>query len=113
MIKRPGKIALDRVDIHSHALKDGDTNPSWLTDLPDLEVIAKLGRRAYGRALRESELKSLHAIYDQTKLDLGSEREALRDALVGLLVSPTFLLHYSPNATSGQATVDDHEIARD
>jgi hypothetical protein len=112
VVKRPGKIALDRVDIHSHALKDGDTNPSWLYDLPDLEVIAKLGRRAYGRSLRESELKSLRAIYDQTKADLGSEREALRDALVGLLVSPPFLLHYSPSATFGQATIDHHEIAR-
>jgi hypothetical protein len=112
VIKRPGKIALDRVDIRSHALKDGDTNPNWLNDGSDSEVIAKLGRRAYGRSLRASEMESLRAIYDRTKADVGSAREALRDALVGLLVSPPFLLHYSPNKIAGQANIDDHELAR-
>ena len=129
--KVAGKIELDRVVIRSHALAPstvvdlvndsaakgtltmsttiGDVDPAPTLTLDAPTLLRTLGRRAYGRDLTQDELTSLLSIYQQTNEELQSEREALRDALIGLLVSPPFLLRYTDPRPQ---VVDDHEIAR-
>ncbi|MCA9612582.1 MAG: DUF1595 domain-containing protein, partial [Myxococcales bacterium] len=51
-------------------------------------VLGYLGLRAFSRLLRPEESAALLAIYRATFAETQSRREALRDAIAGLLVSP-------------------------
>lgn len=90
--KNPGRIALRRAVVSSHA------------EMPDFDIadaqqlLATLGARAYGRDLSEDEFAALLRIYEAAKSETNSHRESLRDALVGLLISPPFLLSYTEQA---------------
>ena len=114
--KKASKIVLDRAVIRSHALTAADESPAWAfgeeTESSAASLLQRLSRRAYGRDARPAERDRLMAIYRQTREEVGSHEEALRDALVGLLVSPPFLLHYSGPAGKTAVAVDDHDLAR-
>ena len=102
-----GSIALDRVIIESHACGPADKDPGApLRDAAQSvdgtrRFLRRLGTRAYGREIEAAELDRLMRIYRATRQETGLHNDAVRDALVGLLVSPPFLLRYY--MTSGQA----------
>ena len=116
--KQAGRVALDRFTIHSHALTPTDVDPAWAfadddgTERSALRLGASLAERAYGRTADATELSALRDIYRATRAETRSHREGLRDALVGLLVSPPFLLHYTPADASRRRQVTDHDLAR-
>ena len=114
--KKASKIALDRALIRSHALTAADDSPTWAfgeeTETAAIPLLQKLARRAYSRDVSPAELEMLTTIYRQTREEVGSHQEALRDAIVGLLVSPPFLLHYSEPADKTTVAVEDHDLAR-
>ncbi|MEM7390706.1 MAG: DUF1592 domain-containing protein [Verrucomicrobiota bacterium] len=112
--KTPGRIVLRRAMVNSHALGEQDTSPveaireGLATSTQAVQLIKRLGKRAYGRNLREDELAPLLRLYAE-----GEESfHGIRDALVGLLISPPFLLHYSETSHEQNRPVDDVELAR-
>lgn len=108
--KVPGRVAVDHVTLRSHA-GPGDIMAALTTTSAE-EYLNMLGERAYGRRLRPEEMKTLMRIHAATLEDTGSKREALRDAFVGLLVSPPFILLYSDRAGVERGHVSGTEIAR-
>ena len=115
--KKAGQVALDRIELRSHAVASGEVSPDWIlaglkSEIDAIRVIDELGLRAYSRPLRRAEEDSLLDIYQQTFAETNSRREALRDAITGLLVSPPFLLRYAEGPTSASFAVDDVELAR-
>ncbi|MCO8124566.1 DUF1588 domain-containing protein [Stieleria sp. TO1_6] len=131
VLKKPGKLSIDRVVLASHAGGQRFQTPHWLFDTDPTPAAAKsvlerLGRRAYGRPLDKTDLASLMRIYDsRVEADLSSaangssaasdavqrHREGLRDAMVGLLVSPKFLLRFSAGGETEATPIDDYEFA--
>lgn len=115
--KKAGQVALDRIEIRSNAIEPEETSPNWLltglkSERDAIRVLAELGLRAYSRTMRPSEQAALLKIYRQTFAETSSRREALRDAIAGLLVSPPFLLRYAEGPASTSFAVDDVELAR-
>lgn len=115
--KRPGQIGLDRIEITSHALNANETAPAFVleglnSDASALATLQELATRAYSRPPHPEELAMLERIYDQSFTESESRSEALRDAIVGLLVSPPFLLRYTEGPIEQTYVVDDVEVAR-
>lgn len=108
--KVPGRIAVDRVTVRSHAGPSAIT-AALVTPSAD-DFVNTLGTVAYGRKLRPEEVRPLMRIHAVTLRETGSKREALRDALIGLLVSPPFILHYSDRSGVKRGETSATEIAR-
>ncbi|MEL6105590.1 MAG: DUF1592 domain-containing protein [Planctomycetota bacterium] len=118
--KQAGKIAIDRITLSNHGLS-GTATREDLAGVFDGEsfgdaktTLQKVGRLAFGRRLSESELDALHGIYLQAFEQTQSHTEATRDALVGVLVSPPFLLRYNeqPNTEAEAKPISDFELAQ-
>jgi hypothetical protein len=114
--KIAGRIALDRIELRSHALNPEETSPDWIlagleSETNAVRVLDELGLRACSRPLRPEEKAALLGIYQQTLAETRSRREALRDAIAGLLVSPPFLLRYA-EGPAASFTVEAVEVAR-
>ena len=114
--KVPGQVIVDRYELNSHALSPEERDPAgFFATLDQAEgreiLLKKHGRRAFGRELRPTELSRLVSLHDATLRETGSSHEAIRDALVGLLVSPPFLLHYVERPESQQRELPSREIA--
>ena len=98
--KVAGRLAIHQIEITSHALSKTDSNPAptiqATTDstIHTRKLIFQLGCRAYGRTIEKAEVDRLMRIYTSAREETGSHTEGLRDALVGMLVSPPFLLRY-------------------
>jgi hypothetical protein len=115
--KKAGQIALDRVELRSHAVAPGETQPDGLlaglrSEADAARVLGELGLRACSRPLRADEKAALLGIYQKTFAETKSRREALRDAIAGLLVSPPFLLRYAEGPAAASFAVDQVELAR-
>lgn len=115
--KKAGQIALDRIEMRSHAIEPGETAPDWLllgihSDADAMRVLDELGLRAFSRPLRLEERTALLGIYQHTLEETQSRREALRDAITGLLVSPPLLLRYAEGPADKSFTVDSVELAK-
>ena len=115
--KKAGKLALNRITLQSHAVAASETSPEWLlsglkSEDDAVRVLDELGMRAYSRPLRAEERAALLCIYRKTFAEVNSRREALRDAIAGLLVSPPFLLRYADGPTAASFAVDQVEVAR-
>jgi hypothetical protein len=115
--KKAGKLALTHLTLQSHPVAAQETSPEWLlaglkSEDAAVRVLDELGLRAYSRPLREEERAALLGIYRKTFAELNSPREALRDAIAGLLVSPPFLLRYAEGPTAASFPVDQVEVAR-
>jgi hypothetical protein len=115
--KKAGQIALDRVELRSHAVAPGETHPDGLlaglrSEADAARVLGELGLRACSRPLRADEKAALLGIYQKTFTETKSRREALRDAIAGLLVSPPFLLRYAEGPAAASFAVDQVELAR-
>ena len=115
--KIAGRVALDRIELRSHALAPEETSPDWIlagleSETNAVRVLDELGLRACSRPLRPDEKAALLSIYQQTFAETNSRREALRDAIAGLLVSPPFLLRYAEGPAAASFAVDDVELAR-
>ena len=115
--KIAGRVALDRIELRSHALAPEETSPDWIlagleSETNAVRVLDELGLRACSRPLRPDEKAALLSIYRQSFAETNSRREALRDAIAGLLVSPPFLLRYAEGPTAASFAVDEVELAR-
>jgi hypothetical protein len=115
--RKAGQIALDRIELRSHALAPEETSPDWIlaglkSETHAVRVLDELGLRACSRALRPDEKAALLSIYRQTFTETNSPREALRDAIAGLFVSPPFLLRYAEGPAAAAFEVDQVELAR-
>jgi len=115
--KKAGKLALNRLTLQSHSVAAHETSPEWLlaglrSEDDAVRVLDELGLRAYSRPVREKERAALLGIYRQTFAEVNSRREALRDAIAGLLVLPPFLLRYAEGPNAASFAVDQVEIAR-
>jgi len=115
--KKAGLVALDRIELRSHAVAAGEPSPDWLlaglkSEADAARVFDELGLRACSRPLRPNERDALLSIYRKTFTETQSRREALRDAIAGLLVSPPFLLRYAEGPTAASFAVDQVEVAR-
>ena len=115
--KKAGQIALDRIEMRSHALAPGEPRPDWLLSGLNSEedaarVLGELGLRAFSRLLRPEESAALLGIYRATFAETQSRREALRDTIAGLLVSPPFLLRYAEGPREASFAIDQVELAR-
>jgi hypothetical protein len=108
--KKPGVVEIDRVTINSHAISDQIGQPFDITtglSSLEFEQIANFAERAFGAPATTTELAALHQIYNATLAETNSPKAAVRDALVGLLVSPRFLLRF--NAAPARRELDDVE----
>jgi hypothetical protein len=115
--KKAGQVALDRIELRNHAVAPGETQPNWLlagltSEANAGRVLDELGHRACSRPLRAEERAALLGIYQKTFAETKSRREALRDAIAGLLVSPPFLLRYAEGPASAAFEVNQIELAR-
>lgn len=115
--KKAGQIALDRIELRSHALAPMEPRPDWLlsglnSEQDAARVLGELGLRAFSRLLRPEESAALLGIYRATFVETQSRREALRDAIAGLLVSPPFLLRYAEGPCEASFAIDQLELAR-
>ncbi len=111
-----GTIQVDNVTISNHpASRVGRTAESILA-APQTEagvrgVLASLAAKAWRRPAEDAQLQPMVDIYKQTLDETGSHVEGLRDAIVGLLVSPRFLLNFSGSAEDKLASIDDYDFA--
>jgi len=115
--KKAGQVALEQVELRSHSVRPGEEPPAWLlaglrSEGDAARVLAELGLRATSRPLRADESAALLGIYRKTFAEAHSRREALRDAIAGLLVSPPFLLRYAEGPRATSFAVEQVELAR-
>ena len=116
--KVPGRIALTEAIVTSHPHDSGQTNPREMLNRAATSresvsnLIGILGERAYGRSMTQVELEAIMRIYIESSTETDSHEEGLRDALVGLLVSPSFLLRYIEQDSIQANSVSQHDLAK-
>ena len=74
-------------------------------------ILSTFATRAWRRPLTASERDGLLAIWRQSRAATGDERQALRDALVAVLVSPQFLFLIEESTTPEPELLDGYELA--
>jgi hypothetical protein len=115
--KIAGKVAVDRLEISSHAQADNESAPSWIFDQSNDEkgariIVEGLASRAFRRPPTGSQVDSLLAIYRQTRQETQSHVEGLRDMLTAMLVSPPFLMRYiETDSVDNGLKIDSYDIA--
>ncbi|MBX3245951.1 MAG: DUF1588 domain-containing protein [Myxococcales bacterium] len=76
------------------------------------EVLARVGRRAYRRALTEEELARWHGVFSRVTELLGDPTRGLEHALTGVLQSPSFLYRVELGEVDGdRVRYTSHEMA--
>ena len=116
--KNAGRIALTRATLSSHALPGESSSPVDLlasaatSEQAREQMLRKLGTRAYGRRIEESEFAVLDRIYRQTMEETSSHSESLRDALVALLVSPDFVIQFTDPESTVDGMISQQDFAR-
>ncbi len=115
-ILRSGEIRVDKVTIANLPQTPGKETAAWiLAASPNVtgvrEVLGKLAGSAWRRPADKASLEPLLRIYGDTAKTTNSHLEGLRDAIVGLLVSPRFLLNFSSAPDGSVAELDDADFA--
>lgn len=111
-----GKVRMERLRIASHALEPGEEDPAWVFEESNdasgaMVVVRHFATRAFARSPSPTELSNLLALYDRTSAETANHFEGLRDALIGILLSPEFLLNYSVAQPESTRELDDHVLA--
>lgn len=114
--KTVGRALVDHVVIQNNPLNPGDKDPVWAIGTAQnagsaKKILRRLANRAYRRKANSQEVGSLLKIYADTRKLTGSHFEGLKDAIVGLLISPEFLLHYTEGSNPKTYSINDYESA--
>ena len=115
--KTPGRVEVSQVRIASHAIQKGEFDPSEklreAATSPEKtrSLLQQLATRAFAREPDQAELDRLMRIYKEAKKETNSHAEALRDAVVAILVSPPFLLRYYEPDGENTGAISSHDFA--
>ena len=95
-----GEIQVDKITISNHPDAPVAEVAGRILHTPQTAagvegMLGKLARTAWRRPAEDAQLQPLLEIYKETYAETKSHEEGLRDAIIGLLVSPRFLLHFS------------------
>ena len=111
-----GNIQVDKIVIANHPDTPAQERAEFILSSAGSEqkvrdVLERLSRTAWRRPPESSQIDPLVEIYKDTFAETQSHTEAMRDAIVGLLVSPRFLLHFSSNSGEVLADIDHFDFA--
>ncbi len=111
-----GEIQVDKITISNHPEAPVEETAKFILGAPKTEagvksVLGKLARTAWRRPAEDAQLQPLLDTYKDTFAETKSHEEGLRDAIVALLVSPRFLLHFSGPPEDKLSEIDDFDFA--
>lgn len=110
-----GKLKVESLTFKGPFLPKGSVDPGpLLSKVRDRNNVAKALNYYAGRAFRtkvsKSDVAPFLKVYDETLKETGSHTASLRDSLIGILVSPRFLLHRNEMDIKS-SKIDDFQIA--
>lgn len=113
---RSGDIEVDKVVIKNHPDTPVAKTAGWILNAPQTEhgvrqVIGKIASTAWRRPAETAQIEPLIQVYKDTYAETQSHAEGLRDAIVGVLVSPRFLLNFSGSSEDAITEIDDFDFA--